>query len=209
MASLTRWTWVWVSTGSWWWTGKPGMLQSMGSQSQTWLSDWTDLDDSSYVVWLSFMPCTFFSWAINNNYLDFVIGLVFYAFTNMSILEFPLLIRIFSETQTHQEFYPFIFLKCSLTFLLQFGLGTPSQPPRMSYCSPCASPGVCFTSLSSLYPKSAHFLVSSLVLVESALQWLPVMAVRKVDLSRTSLSEDIFLLHSHLFKRWAERNALS
>ena len=31
MASLTRWMWVWVSSGSWWWTGKPGMLQSMGS----------------------------------------------------------------------------------------------------------------------------------------------------------------------------------
>ena len=30
MASLTRWTWVWVSSGSWWWTGKPGVLQSMG-----------------------------------------------------------------------------------------------------------------------------------------------------------------------------------
>ena len=32
MASLTQWTWVWVNSGSWWWTGKPGMLQSMGSQ---------------------------------------------------------------------------------------------------------------------------------------------------------------------------------
>ena len=32
MASLTRWTWVWASSRSWWWTGKPGMLQSMGSQ---------------------------------------------------------------------------------------------------------------------------------------------------------------------------------
>ena len=32
MASLTRWTWVWASSGSWWWTGKPGMLQAMGSQ---------------------------------------------------------------------------------------------------------------------------------------------------------------------------------
>ena len=30
--SLTQWTWVWASSGSWWWTGKPGMLQSMGSQ---------------------------------------------------------------------------------------------------------------------------------------------------------------------------------
>ena len=33
MASPTGWTWVWVSSGSWWWTGKPGVLQSMGSQS--------------------------------------------------------------------------------------------------------------------------------------------------------------------------------
>ena len=32
MASPTRWTWVWASLGSWGWTGKPGMLQSMGSQ---------------------------------------------------------------------------------------------------------------------------------------------------------------------------------
>ena len=32
MTSLTQWTWVWASSGSWWWTGKPGMLQSMGSQ---------------------------------------------------------------------------------------------------------------------------------------------------------------------------------
>ena len=32
MASPTWWTWVWVSSGSWWWTGKPGVMQSMGSQ---------------------------------------------------------------------------------------------------------------------------------------------------------------------------------
>ena len=32
MASLTQWTWVWASSRRWWRTGKPGMLQSMGSQ---------------------------------------------------------------------------------------------------------------------------------------------------------------------------------
>ena len=32
MVSLTQWTWVWASSGSWWGTGKPGVLQSMGSQ---------------------------------------------------------------------------------------------------------------------------------------------------------------------------------
>ena len=31
-ASLTQWAWVWVNLESWWWTGKPGVLQSMGSQ---------------------------------------------------------------------------------------------------------------------------------------------------------------------------------
>ena len=34
---------VWISSGSWWWTGKLGMLQSMGSQSWTRLSYWTEL----------------------------------------------------------------------------------------------------------------------------------------------------------------------
>ena len=34
-ASLTWWTWVWVNSGSWWWTGRPGLLQFMGSQSDT------------------------------------------------------------------------------------------------------------------------------------------------------------------------------
>ena len=32
MASLTQWTWVWVNSGSWWWTGRPGVLQFMGLQ---------------------------------------------------------------------------------------------------------------------------------------------------------------------------------
>ena len=46
MASLIRWTWVWASSRSWWWTGKPGMLQSMGSQrvGHNWITElnWTD-----------------------------------------------------------------------------------------------------------------------------------------------------------------------
>ena len=32
MASPTRWTWVWVNSGCWWWTGRPGVLQFMGLQ---------------------------------------------------------------------------------------------------------------------------------------------------------------------------------
>jgi len=54
MASLTRWTWVWVNSGSWWWTGRPGVLWFMGLQgvSRTWLSDWSDL------IWLSLTQIT-------------------------------------------------------------------------------------------------------------------------------------------------------
>ena len=41
MASLTWWTWVWVNSGSWWWTGRPGMLRFMGSQrvGHDWVTD--------------------------------------------------------------------------------------------------------------------------------------------------------------------------
>ena len=40
MASLTRWMWVWVNSGSSWWTGKPSMLQSMGLPRVG--HDWTE-----------------------------------------------------------------------------------------------------------------------------------------------------------------------
>ena len=48
MASPTQWAWVWVSSGSWWWTGRLGMLQSMGSQrvGHDWATElnWTELN---------------------------------------------------------------------------------------------------------------------------------------------------------------------
>ena len=42
MASPTQWTWVWVNSGSWWWTGRLGVLWFMGLQSRTRLSDRTE-----------------------------------------------------------------------------------------------------------------------------------------------------------------------
>ena len=45
--SLTRWTWIWVNSGSWWWTGRPGVLRFMGSQRvrHDWATElnWTEL----------------------------------------------------------------------------------------------------------------------------------------------------------------------
>ena len=50
MASLTRWTWVWVNSGSWWWTGRPGVLWFMGSLrvGHDWATElnWTELKRS-------------------------------------------------------------------------------------------------------------------------------------------------------------------
>ena len=64
MASPTQWTWIWASSRSWWWTGKLGVLQSMGSQRVE--HDWaTDLNwlvqhavaelglVGNYLIWLS------------------------------------------------------------------------------------------------------------------------------------------------------------
>ena len=45
-----RMRWVWASSGSWRWTGKPGMLHSMGLQSWTRLSNWTELNSGHWVV---------------------------------------------------------------------------------------------------------------------------------------------------------------
>ena len=48
MASPTRWTWVWVKSGRWWWTGRPGLLRFMGSQrvGHDWVTElnWTELN---------------------------------------------------------------------------------------------------------------------------------------------------------------------
>ena len=43
MTSPTWWTWVWGSFRSWWWTGKPGVLQSMGESDTTEWLKWTEL----------------------------------------------------------------------------------------------------------------------------------------------------------------------
>ena len=64
MASPTQWTWVWVNSGSWWWTGRPWRAAVYGvTNSRMWFSDWTTAEFtetaemmkevSSYSVWTS------------------------------------------------------------------------------------------------------------------------------------------------------------
>ena len=62
MVSPTQWTWVWVNSGSWWWTGKPGVLQSMGSERvrHDWATEltWTELEKESQ-LWFLLSHLTF------------------------------------------------------------------------------------------------------------------------------------------------------
>ena len=82
MASLTQWTWVWASSGSWWQTGKPGMLQSVGLQrvGHEWAVNTTEL--KIYTLWIwgpnqtdkwfinTFPPCCGLSFHILNSALQ-------------------------------------------------------------------------------------------------------------------------------------------
>ena len=60
MASPTQWTWVWANSGRWWRTGKPDVLQSMGSQRvrHNWASEQNDTDRRQGLKHLLLCECT-------------------------------------------------------------------------------------------------------------------------------------------------------
>ena len=65
IVSLIWWTWVWVGSVNWWWTGKPGVLQSMGSQRvghDWWLTELNSyclyFKDGEIQAWLGKVTCT-------------------------------------------------------------------------------------------------------------------------------------------------------
>ena len=69
MASLTQWTWVWATSRWWWRTGKPGLLQSMGSQRvrHDWLTEqkyWEKLEPSWYIQYTI--------WSFSKTYILFI-----------------------------------------------------------------------------------------------------------------------------------------
>ena len=76
MASLTQWTWVWVDSSSWWWTGRPGVLWFMGSQrvGHDWVTElnWVfrnqDLSLRSADCYWSGSEPTPFQWTELENY---------------------------------------------------------------------------------------------------------------------------------------------
>ena len=65
MASLTQWTWVWVSSRSWWWTSKPGMLHIVHgvAKYQTRLSDWLNWIEPPWIKSAPSYLDIFFFWS--------------------------------------------------------------------------------------------------------------------------------------------------
>ena len=61
LASPTEWIWVWVGSGGWWWTRKPGMLQSIGSQrvGHDWVTELNCVWSGCYLVYnfIKHKPC--------------------------------------------------------------------------------------------------------------------------------------------------------
>ena len=72
MASPTQWKWVWAYSGSWWWTGKPGIVQSMGSQRvrHAWVTE------LNWTIYYNF----FFNISLINIYLFFFYFLFYFIF---------------------------------------------------------------------------------------------------------------------------------
>ena len=75
IASLTRWTWVWVNSGSWWCTGWPGVLWFMGSQRvrYDWATElnWTELNWNETTSILGFV---FFFFRNNFSHMTYLLS---------------------------------------------------------------------------------------------------------------------------------------
>ena len=71
MASMIHWARIWVDSGSWWWTGRSGILQFMGLQNRTWLqlSDWTDILKFLSFFVLSYI-CLFHLWFFPSTWVN-------------------------------------------------------------------------------------------------------------------------------------------
>ena len=81
MASPTRWTWVWVNSGSWWWTGRPGVLGFMGSQrvGHDWVTElnWTEWHMMWNIFSFAYLPSIYLLWQRFRPVINFKLGCFF------------------------------------------------------------------------------------------------------------------------------------
>ena len=91
MASLTWWTWVRASSGSWWWRGKPGVLQSMGLQTVR--HDWLNWTDDTL--------CRFLFYVLNlNEEIHSISNLLRFCFYDLVFTFFKLFLCIFKTCKS-------------------------------------------------------------------------------------------------------------
>ena len=108
MASATQWMWVWASSGSWWWTGKPGMLQGSWGLKE---SDMTEQLNCflSYLLTSLFYISTFFLFF--NHFLPYYLKFLFGSFSNfvscihLAISFFSLTFNLQSENMVDLDLY--------------------------------------------------------------------------------------------------------
>ena len=92
MASLTLWTWVSVNSGSWWWTGRPGMLRFMGSQRvrHDWATElnWTELIPrmSTFTLAISCLTTSNLPWFMD---LTFEVSIKYCSLRHQTLLPSP------------------------------------------------------------------------------------------------------------------------
>ena len=81
MASLTQWIWTWASSRSWWWTEKPGGLQSMGSQRAPELNCFTQnlhsVGPNTTASYRAHSDPVLFCWLISNRFIFILISSLF------------------------------------------------------------------------------------------------------------------------------------
>ena len=112
MASLTRWTWVWVNSDRWWCTGRPGVLRFMVWQrvGYPWVTDpnWTELTEGTIRKWTDpILPTTtpqkvldiFFFTIFNIFFLPFLNFWVLYCSFNFHFYNLLLLLSHFSHVR--------------------------------------------------------------------------------------------------------------
>ena len=86
MAGPSQCTWVWASSGSGWWTGNPGKLQSMALQ-RVWLKDWTELIFLAEISLLKFFPLSIWIFLLFYN-ISFRILYFWYIFDRCMVYKY-------------------------------------------------------------------------------------------------------------------------
>ena len=101
MLSPTQWTWVCVNSGSWWWTGRPGVLSAIHGLQRVrhnWVTElnWTMVILVHY-YYLDLLLLTSLSWQCKEIYVNYSVTAI-YGYHKWTIIEFMLMmgVRLFN-----------------------------------------------------------------------------------------------------------------